>query len=87
MQEGTTQNGIVYTETTVYIPPVQYAQQAPYQIAIVDLDGGGRRTVRITGNETANIGDRVQFAEEKGGVAYYSKAAIEQAPVPSGNKP
>ncbi|HWF46831.1 MAG TPA: OB-fold domain-containing protein [Bryobacteraceae bacterium] len=78
--------GIVYTETTVYIPPEQYAQQAPYQIAIIDLDGGGRRTVRITGAE-AHIGDRVQFFEESGGVAYYSKAAIEQAPEPSGNKP
>ncbi|HEX4232642.1 MAG TPA: OB-fold domain-containing protein [Bryobacteraceae bacterium] len=80
------QSGIVYTETTVYIPPEQYAQQAPYQIAIIDLDGGGRRTVRIRGAE-AFIGDRVQFVEESGGVPYYSKVAIEQAPEPSGNKP
>jgi uncharacterized OB-fold protein len=81
------QNGIVYTETTVYIPPEQYAQQAPYQIAIIDLDGGGRRTVRITGAEAAQIGDRVQFLEERGGVAYYSKLVIGQAPEPSGNTP
>jgi uncharacterized OB-fold protein len=81
------QTGIVYTETTVYIPPEQYAQQAPYQIAIVDFEGAGRRTVRITGAEAAHIGDRVQFVKESGGVAYYSKVAIEQAPEPSGNKP
>lgn len=80
-------SGIVYTETTVFIPPEQYAQQAPYQIAIVDLDDGERRTVRITGSQSVQIGDRVQFVEETGGVAYYSNAAIEQAPEPSGNKP
>lgn len=81
------QNGLVYTETTVYIPPEQYAQQAPYQIAIIDLDGGGRRTVRVRGPETVQIGDRVQFVEETAGVAFYSKLAIEQAPEPSGNRP
>jgi len=81
------QSGIVYTETTIYIPPEQYAKEAPYQIAIVDLEGVGRRTVRITGSEAAQIGDRVQFMEEKGGVPYYSKAAIEQASEPPGNKP
>jgi uncharacterized OB-fold protein len=80
------QSGIVYTETTVYIPPEHYTQQAPYQIAIIDLEEGGRRTVRITGGE-AHIGDRVQFVEQTGGVAYYSKTAMEQAPEPSGNKP
>lgn len=81
------QNGIVYTETTVYSPPEQYAQQAPYQIAIIDLEGGGRRTVRITGQNSAHIGDRVKFVEEADGVPYYSKAAIEQAPEPSGANP
>jgi uncharacterized OB-fold protein len=82
-----TQTGIVYTETTVYIPPEQYAQQAPYQIAIIDLEGGGRRTVRIRGAEAAHIGDRVQLVEELGGVSYYSKVAMEQASEPPGNKP
>ncbi|HEX4809335.1 MAG TPA: OB-fold domain-containing protein [Bryobacteraceae bacterium] len=82
-----TQNGIVYTETTVYSPPEQYADQAPYQIAIIDLNGGGRRTVRIAGGDAVHIADRVQFVEETGGVPYYSKVAIEQAPEPSGSNP
>jgi uncharacterized OB-fold protein len=81
------QSGIVYTETTVYIAPEQYAQQAPYQIAIIEFEGGGRRTVRIRGTEAAHIGDRVQFVEETGGVAYFSKVAIVQAAEPPGNTP
>ncbi len=70
-------NGIVYTETVVFSPPGQYAADAPYQLAIIDLPEGGRRTVRITGKtaaERARIGDRVLFVEEKDGVAYYKKA-------------
>lgn len=76
------QNGIVYTETTVFIPPEQYAAQAPYQLAIIEFDEGGRRTVRITGPLNVQIGDSVQFVEEIGGVAYYSNVAIEQAVEP-----
>ncbi|MGC2657362.1 MAG: OB-fold domain-containing protein [Bryobacteraceae bacterium] len=75
-------NGIVYTETTVFIPPEQYAAQAPYQLAIVEFDGGGRRTVRITGPLNVQIGDIVRFVEEIGGVAYYSNVATEQAVEP-----
>lgn len=70
-------NGIVYTETVVFSPPEQYAADAPYQLAIIDLPEGGRRTVRITGKtaaERARIRDRVLFVEEKDGVAYYKKA-------------
>lgn len=69
--------GVVYTETVVYSPPEQYASDAPYQIAIVDLEGGGRRTVRILARdltERVTIGDRVIFTEERNGVAYYRKS-------------
>jgi uncharacterized OB-fold protein len=69
--------GIVYTETVVFAPPEQYAADAPYQLAIVELDHGGRLTVRIVANEAgdrARIGDRVVFVEERNGVAYYRKA-------------
>jgi uncharacterized OB-fold protein len=67
-------DGIVYTETIVHSPPEQYAADAPYQLAIVDLDSGGRQTVRVLGKtpgERAHIGDRVSFVEERNGVAYY----------------
>lgn len=65
-------DGIVYSETVVHSPPVQFAADAPYQLAIVTLASGGRRTVRILGERT-QIGDAVRFVEDRDGVAYYSK--------------
>ncbi|MBV9301405.1 MAG: OB-fold domain-containing protein [Acidobacteriaceae bacterium] len=70
-------HGVVYTETVVHAPPEQYAGDAPYQLAIVDLENGGRLTVRILGKEPqdrARIGDRVEFVEERNGVSYYRRA-------------
>jgi uncharacterized OB-fold protein len=66
-------NGVVYTETIVFSPPAQYAEDAPYQLAIIDLESGKRLTVRVLG-ERVRIGDQVAFVESKGGVAYYQKA-------------
>ncbi len=70
-------DGTIYTETIVHSPPEQYAADAPYQLAIIHLNSGGRLTVRVLGkepHERAHIGDRVIFVEERGGVAYYRKA-------------
>jgi uncharacterized OB-fold protein len=65
-------DGTVYTETIVHAAPEQYAADAPYQLAIIDLDNGaGRITARIL--ERAQIGERVRFIEERDGVAYYRK--------------
>ncbi len=67
-------DGLVYTETVVYTPPEQYAADAPYQLAIIDLATGGRITARVLGKtpeERAHIGDRVAFVEDRNGVAYY----------------
>ncbi len=78
MTELDARDGTVYTETVVHAPPEQFAQDVPYQLAIIDLDGGkGRITGRVLGktpDERARIGDRVTFVEEKNGVAYYRKA-------------
>ena len=74
-------DGTVYTETIVYSPPEQYAADAPYQIAIIDLSNGERVTVRVLGKEAADrarIGDRVRFVEERDGVSYYRKAVRNQ---------
>lgn len=70
-------DGVVYTETIVHSPPEQFAADVPYQLAIIDLDAGGRTTIRVIGKteeERARIGERVVFVEERGGVAYYRKA-------------
>ena len=78
MSGSTQPDGIVYTETIVHSPPEQFAADAPYQLAIIDLaDGGRRTTVRIVGKTPearAHIGDRVTFVEERNGVLYYRKA-------------
>lgn len=67
-------DGVIYTETVVHTPPERYAADAPYQLAIVDLDTGERLTVRIL-NERAYVGERVVFVEERDGVLYYRKRA------------
>jgi uncharacterized protein len=67
--------GIVYTETVVHAAPTRFLADAPYQLAIVDLDDGVRHTVRILG-ERVSIGDPVEFAEDRDGVAFFRKRAL-----------
>ena len=62
----------VYTETVVHMPPEQFVADAPYQIAIVSLENRGRRTVRIAGDRV-QIGDSVEFVEERNGIPFYRK--------------
>ena len=64
--------GVIYTETTVFAPPEQFAADAPYQIAIVALEGENRLTVRIAG-ERVQIGDAVEFVEDRNGIPFYRK--------------
>ena len=66
-------SGTVYTETVIYSAPEAFVNEAPYQTAIVTLDGGGRVTGRIEGNR-AKIDDRVVGVEERGGVPFFKKA-------------
>jgi uncharacterized OB-fold protein len=63
----------VYTETVVYSAPEAFVKDAPYQIAIIEKDGGGRVTGRILGERVA-IGDAVELVESRNGVPYFRKA-------------
>jgi uncharacterized OB-fold protein len=65
--------GVIYTETVIYSAPERFAREAPYQTAIVTLDGGGRVTGRILGDRVA-IGDPVVEVEPRDGVPYFKKA-------------
>jgi uncharacterized OB-fold protein len=65
--------GTIYTETVIYSAPQAFAAEAPYQTAIVSLDGGGRVTVRIAG-ERVQIGDRVNETESRDGVPFFERA-------------
>jgi scaffold protein (connect acetoacetyl-CoA thiolase and HMG-CoA synthase) len=65
--------GVVYTETVVHAAPKQFVDDAPYQLAIVSLEEGGRLTVRVDGDRVA-IGDRVDFIEDRNGIPFFRKA-------------
>ena len=64
--------GTIYTETVVYSAPEAYVSDAPYQMAIIQLESGRRLTGRIDG-ERASIGDRVNFVEFRNNVPYFRK--------------
>jgi len=66
-------SGVVYTETVVHAAPEQFVADAPYQLAIVSLENGGRLTVRVDG-ERVVIGDRVEFVEDRNGISFFRKA-------------
>ena len=66
--------GTVYTETVVWSPPVEYVNDAPYQLAIVEQAEDGRVTARILGDRV-QVGDAVEFVEDRKGVPYFRKAA------------
>ena len=66
-------SGIVYTETVVHAAPEQFVADAPYQLAIVSLEEGGRLTVRIDGERVA-INDRVEFIEDRNGIPFFRNA-------------
>jgi uncharacterized OB-fold protein len=64
--------GSVYTETVIHSAPEAFLKDAPYQTAIVTLDGGGRVTGRIVGERVA-IDDRVVQVEERDGVHFFRR--------------
>jgi uncharacterized OB-fold protein len=64
--------GTVYTETVVHAAPERFTGDAPYQVAIVDLEGGGRRTVRIDG-ERVEIGNLVIEVSSQSEVPFFKK--------------
>ena len=64
--------GTVYTDTIVRAALERFANEAPYQVIIVSLDGDGRVTARVEG-ETVAIGDRVIEVEPRAGVPWFRK--------------
>ena len=66
-------SGTVYTETVIWSAPEAFAAEAPYQTAIVALDGGGKVTVRVEGDRVA-IGDRVTEIDPRAGIPFFRRA-------------
>jgi uncharacterized OB-fold protein len=65
--------GTVYTETLIHAAPREFVHEAPYQLVIVTLEDGTRRTGRVVSGDRVAIGDRVEAAEEKNGIPYFRK--------------
>jgi uncharacterized OB-fold protein len=65
-------SGAIYTETLIHAAPEQFVADAPYQLAIVTLEGGKRLTARISGDRV-QIGDTVDFAEFRDGIPFFRK--------------
>ncbi len=66
--------GTVYTETVVHLAPEAFANDVPYQVAIVTLPDGTRVTGRVIG-ERAAIDDRVEQVELRDGVPFFRRIA------------
>lgn len=64
--------GVVYTETVVHLASEAFAKDAPYQLAIVTLDGGSRLTARIEGVRVV-IGDAVRVVRSQDGIFYFRR--------------
>jgi uncharacterized OB-fold protein len=70
--------GTIYTETVIYSAPEAFTKDAPYQTAIVSLDGGGRVTGRILGDRVS-IDDRVIEVETRDGVPFFRRQAAGES--------
>ena len=58
--------GMIYSFTLVQEPPAGFEDQAPYILALVELDEGGLITAQLTDmDDQPEIGDRVEMVTRK----------------------
>ena len=58
--------GAIYSFTRVQQPPANFEAQAPYYLALVQLDGGDLVTAQLTDvDEVVQIGDPVEMVTRK----------------------
>lgn len=60
-------NGKVFSFSEVFVPPAGYELEAPYVLAIIELEEGARVTGQIVGVSDADvkIGDKVEMILRK----------------------
>lgn len=60
--EPQSETGSIYSYTAVHTPPPALEAGAPYTIAVVEFDSGGRLTGRVDAEyDAVEIGDRVEL--------------------------
>lgn len=52
-------DGFVVVWTTIHVPPTRYADEAPYTVVIVELEGGLRTMGRLIGDGGRELGAAV----------------------------
>jgi uncharacterized protein len=64
--------GTVYSVTTIYVPPAEFAQESPYTVAIIQLrDAALKVTARM--EEPVQIGETVYFTKFENGAYHFKK--------------
>ncbi len=65
--------GILYTYSTVHVPLASLEKEAPYTIAIVELNGGCKVTGRLVkgSSEKLSIGAAVELVEVLDGTYFF----------------
>lgn len=71
-QREVSNDGTIYSYTTIHVPPVEFEHLAPYSVVLVQLE---RTSAKVTGRmtEQVTIGDAVRFLELKDGAYLYMK--------------
>jgi uncharacterized OB-fold protein len=64
IRQGT--NGTIVSFTVINVPTPEFAGQAPYGLAIIQINGGGRTLARIKdgSTESMSMGAAVEFDHE-----------------------
>ena len=75
-------DGRVVVWTTIHVPPTRYADEAPYTVAIVELDAGLRTMGRLIGDSARELGAHVRLHHvdsERGPMFEAADSAAPQA--------
>jgi len=67
------ERGTIYTETVIHSAPEAFLADAPYQLVIVSLEAGGRRTGRMRpAAARVKVGEKVRLAEtDAAGISWF----------------
>ena len=60
--------GKIVSYTTIRVPPSRFKAQAPYTVALIELDNGVRLTARVEGGEVGlGIGQPAEIVRQENG--------------------